>query len=120
MSKVEIVPNEMGGFEIYGRRYEVSPATDVIIRFVDPEYDYLRYLDPEAHAITMHWLGGSALSTLVGWGIPESRQRLKMQECEHEEYVSWMAAMAIGEFERDLAELPATEDIDRFFGNPEA
>lgn len=119
MSQIEIVPDQMGGFEIYGRRYEVSPATDVIIRFVDPEYDYLRYLDPEEHAITLHWLGKSALSALAGFGIPETRQRLKMQECEHGEYIRWQECYGMEAYEEDLAELPDSDDIDRFFGNPD-
>lgn len=103
MSKIEIVPDQMGGFEIYGRQYEVSAATDVVIRFVDHEYDYLRYLDPEEHAITLHWLGQSALTTIVGFGIPETRQRLKMQNCEHEEYLLWQAAYGLSglDFEPD-------------------
>lgn len=101
---IEVVPDEMGGFEIYGREYQVCPSTDVVVRFIDHEYDYLRYLDPEAKAITLHWLGQPALATLVGWGIPETRERLKMQNCEHEEYLNWMANIAIGQFEQDFLE----------------
>lgn len=96
MSKIEIIPDEMGGFEIYGREYQVSPATDMIMRLVDHEYDYLHYLDPEAHGITLHWLGQSALSTLAGWGICESRLRLKMPESVHEEYLSWQSTYGLG------------------------
>lgn len=89
MAEIEIVPDQMGGFEINGRRYEVSAATDAVIRFIDPKYDYLRYLDPEQHAITLNWLGSRALATLVGFGIPETRQRLKIQQCEYDEWQVW-------------------------------
>lgn len=119
MSHIEIVPDQMAGFDWGDKHYQVSPATDVIVRFVDPEYDYLRYLDPEEHAITLHWLGRSALGAIVGWGIPETRQRLKMLECEHEAYVEWQERYGMQVFEEDLAELPDTEEIDRFFGNPD-
>ena len=87
--KVEIVPNEMGGFEVFGKKFEISAATDLVVRFVDEEYDYLRYLDPEEKAITMHWLGKTILGQIAGFGIPETRERLKMQNCEHEEYVTY-------------------------------
>ena len=117
MSHFEVVPDQMGAFEIYGREYEVSAATDVVVRFVEPEYDYLRYLDPEAQGITLHWLGQSALATIVGFGVPETRQRMKMQNCEHEEYLGWVAERAMGIFEQDLAELPDSDDIDEFFGD---
>ena len=49
--KVEIVPDQVYGFEINERVYLVSPASDCIVRFVEPQYDYLRYLDLEEHAI---------------------------------------------------------------------
>jgi hypothetical protein len=104
--KVEIVPNEMGGFEVFGKSFEVSAATDVVVRFVDEEYDYLRYLDPEAKAITMHWLGKSALATIAGWGIPETRDRLKMQQCEHDEYVTYKSMVWMGEFEQEVVDIP--------------
>lgn len=87
--EVEIVPDQMGGFEILGKRYEVSAATDSVIRFVDNKFDYLRYLDPEEHAITLHWLGQAALGSIVAFGIPETRQRKTIQECEYGEYLRW-------------------------------
>lgn len=114
MSRIEIVPDMMGAFEVYGREYQVSPATDCIIRFVEHEYDYLRYLDPEAHAVTLHWLGQSALATVAGWGIPETRQRKKIQECEYEEYLLWKSNMGMYEFEHDIEELP-DNDVDVYY-----
>lgn len=117
MGRIEITPDQLGNFEIYGREYSVCAATDCIQRFVDPCYDYLRYLDPEEHAITLHWLGTSALSTLAGFGVPETRKRLKIQQCEYDEYLNWNERMGMWVFEKDLAELPDTDDIDRFFGN---
>lgn len=106
MKHVEIIPDEMGGFEAYGRQYRVSPAVDVIMRFVDHDKDYLQYLDPEAAAITFHWLGSSALATLAGWGIPESRERLKMPESIYNEYLEWQANLGMAQFEQEVADIP--------------
>lgn len=100
--KIEIVPDFMAQFDIYGEHFEVSPATDVIVRFVDPEYDFMRYLDAEKGAITLHWLGANALNQLVGIGIPETRQRLKMMECEHEEYLSYKSAYGLAELDQEF------------------
>jgi len=102
MSKIEIVPDEMGTFKAYGNEYNVCAVTDVVIRFVDSEFDYFRYLCPEQRQITLHWLGKQALSAIVAFGIPETRQRLKMQRCEFEEYVSWNTDMAMGDFESEF------------------
>jgi len=117
VSNIEIVPDQMGRFEIYGKEYEVSPATDVIMRFVDPEYDFLQYLDPEVQAITFHWLGKSALSALAGFGIPETRQRLKMPQCLYDEYIGWQERFGLAQFEQDLETLPDSEpdELDHYF-----
>ena len=101
--KIEVVDDYMGRFEINGASYEVSPATDFIMRFVDHEYDYLHYLDPEVQGITLHWLGQAALSTLVDFGISQSRLRLKMMGCEHEEWIQWKADHDLQEYD-DFAE----------------
>ena len=102
MKKIEIVPDQMGGFETYGRRYDVCAATDLVVRFVDPEYDHLRYIDTEHKAINLHWLGNQALSAIVGFGIPETRQRLKMLECEYSEYLDWQSNMNMWQMEREF------------------
>mgnify|MGYP001252714188 CR=1 FL=1 len=49
--KVEIVPDQVYGFEINERVYLVSPASDCIVRFVEPQYASPPFLDLEAHAI---------------------------------------------------------------------
>lgn len=112
MSEIEIVPDQMGGFEINGRRYEVSAATDSVVRFVDPELDYLRYLDPEEHAITLHWLGQSALAAIVGFGIPETRKRLTIQECEYGEYLAWQERASGLVTPNEQLALPPGDPID--------
>ena len=99
--KIEIVPDQMGGFEIYGRKFEVSAATDTIQRFVDPEYDYFQYLDVENQCIAPCWIGQVALMTLADFGIPETRQRLKMLECEHDEYLQWQSTYGLGGLDFD-------------------
>lgn len=99
---IEIVPDEMGGFEAYGIRYEVCPATDVVMRFVEPRFDYLHYLDPKEQAITFHWLGEKALSALVEFGIPESRKRQKMPQCIYDQWLEWESNMDMGQFEQEL------------------
>lgn len=97
--KVEIVPDEMGGFDAYGKHYEVCIATDTVVRFIDSEYDHLRYLDAEKGGLTLEFLGEIALSTLVAFGLPETRQRLKMLECEHEEYLNWQSQYGLGDLD---------------------
>lgn len=87
--KVDIVPDQTISVRVGERIYEVSPATDCVIRFIEPQYDYLRYLDLEEQAITLHWLGQAALGSLVGLGIPDTRTRQKMQECEYNQYLAW-------------------------------
>lgn len=106
MSRIEIVPDQVGGFTAYGKEFHIHPATDVIMRFVDHEYDYLSYLDQEEGGITMHWLGNTALATIVTFGIPETRERLKMTESEHEEYLSYKSQVGLWEYEREVADIP--------------
>ena len=103
--KIEIVPDEMGGFECYGKEYQVSAATDLIVRFVDSEYDHLRYLDPELKGMTLEFLSEIALSTLAAYGIPETRQRAKMLACEHEEYLNWKSMYGLGYLDEELGDI---------------
>lgn len=103
--KIEIIPDECGGFEVYGKQYQVHPAADVVMRFVDPEYDYLSYVDREAQGITMHWLGSAALNTIVGWGIPETRQRFKMSQSEYDCYLEWQSNLGMQQFEEEVADI---------------
>lgn len=106
MSHIEVVPDQVGGFTAYGKEYQVHPACDVVMRFVDHEYDYLAYLDQEEGGITMHWLGRTALATIAAYGIPETRERLKMTESEHEEYLNWHANLGMAQFEEEVADIP--------------
>lgn len=106
MSHIEIVPDQVGGFTAYGKEFQVHPATDVIMRFVDHEYDYLSYLDQEEGGITMHWLGRTALATIATFGIPETRLRLKMTDSEHEEYLNWKSNIGLYEYEQEVADIP--------------
>lgn len=106
--RVEITEDYMGRFEIGDLSLEVSPATDLVVRFVDSEFDYLRYLDAENHCMTLHFLGQAALSTLIDFGVPQTRQRLKILQCEYEEYISYKAAYAMYEFEQEVSDI----DVD--------
>lgn len=118
MSGFEVVKDFCVEMTVYGRRMLASPATDSVIRFANHEYDYLRYLDPDQSRITCEFLGQQALSELVGLGIPDSRERLKMTEMEYAQYLEWQDVYHLGDFERDLSELPdaTPEEIAQFFG----
>ena len=101
MRRVEIVPNHVGGFAVGDKEYQVSPSCDLVVRFVDPELDHLRYAEPDGRGITLHWLGQSVMASLVGFGIPETRKRLKMEESEYDDYITWLSER-MDDFEADI------------------
>lgn len=115
MAHLEIIKDYCVEVHVYGRDLLVSPMTDVISRFVVVEYDYLRYLDPEQQKMTFEFLGQGALRELAGFGVPETRRRLKMQQSEHDAYLEWQAETGMRDFEMDFTTPTPEEEIDRFF-----
>ena len=102
--KIEVTENWIIWANIYGHEVPISGSTDDIQRFVDPQFDYLRYFDHEQGKITPMWLGQAALSNLVGQGVPETRQRLKMQNCEFQAYLDWQAEIELDDYESEFDE----------------
>lgn len=101
--KIEIIPDFMGRFEVFGMKLEVSAGTDVVQRFEEPEYDYLSYLDYERQMLAPLWLGSTSLLTLVEFGIPETKPRKSILECEYREYLNFKSTYYMFEFEQDLS-----------------
>lgn len=102
MSGFEVVKDYCVAVNVYGRELLVSPSTDTVIRFNNHEYDHLRYLNPEAQQMTFEFLGQSALGELVGLGIPDTRERLKISHMELEAYIAWHEGENIMDFEREF------------------
>lgn len=104
MRRIEITNNWLIEANIYGVAVQLSSSTDDIQRFIEPEYDYLRYYDMDQRVIIPMWLGAAVLSDLAGRGIPETRQRLKMQQCEYDAYIDWHSELEMDEFESEFPE----------------
>lgn len=99
---MEIVPSTVGTFESMGRQFRICADTETIIRFEDPRYDYLRYVDDEQGCLAIVWLGKEALETLVEFGIPQTVPRETISSQEYEEWVSWEAAQDMAQFEAEI------------------
>lgn len=107
--RVMVVSDQVGTFEVYGRTLRVSADTEVIVRFVDSRYDYLRYLDNENQCMAIVRMHPTAYTTLVEFGIPETTPRSTMSQSEFNEWLEWEVQMDMAQFEEELGDTE-TED----------
>lgn len=96
--KVEVIPNEAIRLN-YGEGEDdhltVTASHDIIVRFVEPKYNYLRYFDPNQMNIIAVFLGHEVLANLMDAGIPVTNIRERMLEGEMEAYEHHIAKIAM-------------------------
>lgn len=114
--KVEVIPNEAVRLR-YGEDEDdfltVTASHDVIVRFVEPQYNYLRYFDPNDMTIIAVFLGHEVLANLMDAGIPATNIREKMLEGEMEAYEHHLAKIAMSEVEMEpVPELSPSEVME--------
>lgn len=107
--RVTVVSDQVGTFEVYGRTLRVSADTEVIVRFTESRYDYLRYLDEENQCMAIVRMHQSAYTTLAEFGIPETTPRETMSQSEFNEWLEWEVHMDMAQFEEELGDIE-TED----------
>lgn len=100
--KVEIVPSRVGAFNVGFRELRVCADTEVIVRFVEPRYDYLRYVDEQNQCIACVWLHQDAYDSLVEFGIPETQVRYTISSMEYDNWLEYQAVSTMAEFEAEL------------------
>lgn len=100
MEHVKIVEPMVGSFDIGSRTLRVCADTEVIVRFVDSQYDHLRYVDDEQGCIALVWLHPLALTVLVDFGIPETQPRTVISRAEFENWLEFHT-MHMEDFEFD-------------------
>lgn len=100
--RVTVVSDQVGTFEVYGRTLRVSADTEVIVRFADPRYDYLRYLDEENQCLAIVRMHPTAYELLVEFGIPETTPRMTMSQSEFNEWLEWETQVDMAQFETDV------------------
>lgn len=108
--KVEVVQCQVGTFNVGSRSLRVCADTEVIVRFVEPRYDYLRYLDEENQCIACVWLHPSAYEMLVEFGIPETHVRRTISVMEYENWLEYQTISTMSEFEEDIDGPPPDSD----------
>lgn len=111
--KVEVVPNSAIRLN-YGEGEDdclmVSASHDLVVRFVEPQYNYLRYFDPHNMNIIAVFLGHEVLADLMDAGIPATNIREQMLEGEMEAYEHHLAKIAMAEVEMEpVPELSPSE-----------
>lgn len=96
--KVEVVPNSAIRLN-YGEGEDdhlmISASHDLIVRFVEAQYNYLRYYDPGTMQIIAVFLGHDVLADLMDEGIPVTKIREKITEGEMEAYEHHLGKLAI-------------------------
>lgn len=107
--KVEVVPNSAIRLN-YGEGEDdclmVSASHDLIVRFVEPQYNYLRYFDPHNMNIIAVFLGHEVLADLMDAGIPATNIREQMLEGEMEAYEHHLGKLAMAAAQTVLDEAP--------------
>lgn len=104
MDRVTVVSDQVGTFEVYGRTLRVSADTEVIVRFTDPRFDYLRYLDEEHQCLAIVRMHPTAYTMLVEFGIPETTPRTTMSQSEFNEWLEWETNVDMAQFEEEMAD----------------
>ena len=99
--KVDVVQCQVGSFNVGNRMLRVCADTEVVVRFVDSRYDYLRYLDEENQCVACVWLQGGAYEMLVEFGIPETVPRDTISSAEYENWLQYQA-INMSELEGDF------------------
>lgn len=100
---MKIEPSFIGAFQVGHRELRVCADTEVIVRFVDSRFDYLRYVDDDNGCIACVWLTPPAYAGLVEFGIPETTLRDTITESEHENWLEYQT-LCISEYEADFDE----------------
>lgn len=100
MEHVKIVEPMVGSFDIGSRTLRVCADTEVIVRFVDSQYDHLRYVDDEQGCIVLVWLHQLALTVLADFGIPETQPRKVISQAEYDNWLEFRT-MHMEDFEFD-------------------
>lgn len=96
--KVEVVPNEcirLKYGEEEGEHLTVSASHDAVVRFVEPQYNYLRYFDASTEQIIAVFLAAHILADLMDFGIPATELRNKITEGEMEAYQHHLGQIAM-------------------------
>lgn len=108
--RVTVVSDQVGTFEVYGRTLRVSADTEVIVRFADSRYDYLRYLDEERQCIAIVRMHPTAYAALVDFGIPETLPRTTMSQSEFNEWLEWEVNVDMAQFEEEMEDGQSSDD----------
>ena len=106
--KVEVVQGQVGTFNVGFRSLRVCADTEVLVRFSDPRYDYLRYLDEDQQCVSCVWLTQEAYTMLVEFGIPETTPRSTISSMEYENWLEYQQ-LRMEEFEAELDEPKDTD-----------
>ena len=110
MDRVTVVSDQVGTFEVYGRTLRVSADTEVIVRFTEPRFDYLRYLDEERQCMAIVRLHQSAYTLLADFGIPETVPRTTMSQSEFNEWLEWEVNVDMAQFEEEMGDGQSSDE----------